>query len=89
MGLDDIKIDLLHWQRGYHIEEKEEEEIFCDITGEVVGDEYIVFQDEKVIKYEKDLLELLKSISPFDSMDNDESILSDSWELEYWYYEEK
>lgn len=89
MGLDDIKIDLLHWQRGYHIEQEEEEEILCDITGEVVGDEYIVFQDEKVIKYEKDLLELLKSIPPFDSMDNDEIILSDSWELEYWYYEEK
>ena len=27
MGLDDIKIDLLHWQRGYHIDQEEEEEI--------------------------------------------------------------
>lgn len=75
--------------KGSYFGESEKEQIYCDITGEVVNNEYIVFQDEKVIKYEKDLLELLKGIPPFDAMKNDNSILLESYELEYWYFEEK
>ena len=74
MGLEDIRIDRLHEERGYNLEYVDDE-IYCDITGEIVNKEYIVFQDEKVIKYESDLLELLKAIPPFDSMKNDESVL--------------
>lgn len=88
MNIDDIRIERLHEERGYNLEDIDDE-IYCDVTGEIVNTEYIVFQDEKVIKYESDLLELLKAIPPFDSMKNDESILHESWELEYWYYEEK
>jgi hypothetical protein len=61
----------------------------CDITGEGINEGYIVHDGEMHIKYEKDLIALLRSWGVDEKNElSDEYILAESYQLGEYYWTE-
>ncbi len=59
----------------------------CDITGEGMNDGYVVGDGEMHIKYEKDLVALIRSWGVDENNElSDDFILNESWQHEEWYW---
>jgi len=59
----------------------------CDITGEGMNDGYVVGDGEMHIKYEKDLIALIRSWGVDENNElSDDFILNESWQHEEWYW---
>tara|TARA_R100001082_G_scaffold94019_1_gene60865 strand:+ start:218 stop:493 length:276 start_codon:yes stop_codon:yes gene_type:complete len=59
----------------------------CDITGEGMNDGYVVGDGFMHIKYEKDLIALIRSWGVDENNElSDDFILNESWQHEEWYW---
>ena len=61
----------------------------CDITGEGMNEGYIIDEGMMHVKYEKDLITLLRSWNADEDNElSDEYILAESYKLEEYYWTE-
>ena len=59
----------------------------CSITGEGMNDGYVVGDGEMHVKYEKDLIALIRSWGVDENNElSDDFVLNESWQHEEWYW---
>ena len=59
----------------------------CDITGEGMNDGYVIGDGFMHIKYEKDLIALIRSWGVDENNElSDDFVLNESWQHEEWYW---
>ena len=59
----------------------------CDVTGEGMNDGYVIGDGFMHIKYEKDLIALIRSWGVDENNElSDDFILNESWQHEEWYW---
>ena len=59
----------------------------CSITGEGMNDGYVIGDGEMHVKYEKDLIALIRSWGVDENNElSDEFLLDESWQHEEWYW---